>query len=249
MNWETHDLPSAFRSFRQYCDLIFEGPYAKKTEREKVTYLLLWIGQHGIEIYNSWGWSDERDAHKLTTVWKRFSDHIEPKVNAYLARFQFSQLKQHPAEAVDDYIARCRVAATKCKFNDVRETNTRIIEQLIIGTTHMEVREKLLEKGDALASMEEAMDIARTFETTKAHVEKYQNLSSPLPRQLFMVFAEKRTKSALAADVTTLRKDIVQRRGLPAAAVERKTTGKRCVSPNNLGREDNIPETTRVGFH
>ena len=108
----------------------------------------------------------------------KFSDHVEPKVNAYLARFQLSQLKQHSDEAVDNFIARCRVAAANCKFADIVEMNTRLIEQLIIGTQHDYVRGKLLERGDGLASLNEAMDIARTFETTKAHVAQFQSYGS-----------------------------------------------------------------------
>ena len=92
-NWEALD------------HLIFEGPYSAKSEREKVTFLLLWIGRHRIDLYNSWTWNSPEDKRKLDAVWKNFSDHIEPKVNAYLARFQLSQLKQHSDEAVDDFIS------------------------------------------------------------------------------------------------------------------------------------------------
>ena len=140
--------------------------------------LLLWKGRHGINLYNSWTWNSPEDKHKLDAVWKKFSDHIEPKVNAYLARFQLSHLKQHSDEAVDDFIARCRVAAAKCKFADIVEMNTRLIEQLTIGTQHDCVRGKLVERGDGLASLDEAMDIARTFETTKAHVAQFQSYGS-----------------------------------------------------------------------
>ena len=70
------------------------------------------------------------------------------------------------------------VAAAKCKFADIVEMNTRLIEQLIIGTQHDYVRGKLLERGDGLASLDEAMDIARTFETTKAHVAQFQSYGS-----------------------------------------------------------------------
>ena len=142
LKWEVPDLPNAFRSFRKYCNLIFEGPYSAKSEREKVTFLSLWIGRHGIDLYNSWTWNSPEDKHKLDAVWKKFSDHIEPKVSAYLARFQLGQLKQHSDEAVDDFIARCRVAAAKCKFADIVEMKTRLIKQLIIGTQHDYVREK-----------------------------------------------------------------------------------------------------------
>ena len=39
---------------------------------------------------------------------------------------------------------------------------------------HVAVQEKLLEKGDALTSLDAALDIARTYEATKAHVAQLQ---------------------------------------------------------------------------
>ena len=45
MNWLATDLPTEFRSFRQYCELIFSGPFAEKGQSERVTYILLWVGQ------------------------------------------------------------------------------------------------------------------------------------------------------------------------------------------------------------
>ena len=103
----------------------------------------------------------------MDAVFNRFEKHIEPQVNSYLARFHFHQCRQAVEESVDEFIARCRVLAAKCKFADQLETNTRLTEQLIVGTKHVQVQEKLLEKGDGLASLDAAMDIARTFEATK----------------------------------------------------------------------------------
>ena len=52
-------------------------------------------------------------------------------------------------------------------FANIVEMTTRLIEQLIIGTQHDYVCGNLLEKGDGLGSPDEAVDITRTFETTK----------------------------------------------------------------------------------
>ena len=82
LNWSSDNLPDPFCSFEQYCSLIFEGPFSAKTEKEKVTYLLLWIGRHGLDIYNSFQWDNDTDKYKLVPVWKKFHDHIQPKVNS-----------------------------------------------------------------------------------------------------------------------------------------------------------------------
>ena len=192
LNWSSPNLPEAFRSFRQYSTLIFDGPFANKTEKEKVTYLLLWIGSHGRDIYDGWTWNTPEEKFRLQIVLERFQRHIEPQVNSYLARYTFHQCRQAADESVDEFIARCRVIAAKCKFTDLMETNIRLTEQLIVGTKHVQVQEKLLEKGDALASLEAAMDIARTFEATKAHVAQLQATG---PLQVHAV-ASKRTSSS-----------------------------------------------------
>ena len=176
LDWDSPNIPDAFRSFRQYCLLIFDGPYSAKTEQE-VTYLLLWIGRHGVDVYNSWTSDNEMDKHKLRTVWEKFEKHIEPKVNSFLARYHFHKCYQMPTGSIDEYITRCRLLASKCKFTDVMETNIRLTEQLIVGTRHREVQEKLLEKGDALDSLDTALDIARTYEATQAHLAQMPEAS------------------------------------------------------------------------
>ena len=174
INWSSDNLPDAFSSFRQYCQLIFDGPYSTKSEKEKVTYLLLWIGRQGLDVYNSFTWDNADDRHKLTEVWLKFSDHIEPKVNSWLARYTLQQFRQSPEESVDTFISRCRTQAAKCKFKDADETNSRLIELLIVGTKHPEVQAKILEKGDGVTSLDAVMEIARTYEATKGHVAQLQ---------------------------------------------------------------------------
>ena len=37
-------------------------------------------------------------------------------------------------ENIDDFVARCRLQANKCKFRDNQETEERLLEQIITGT-------------------------------------------------------------------------------------------------------------------
>ena len=68
MNWQAVDLPTEFRSFRQYCELIFRGPFAAKWQGERVTYILLWVGQDGLRMYNTW---ELTEAEKQNVVRQR----------------------------------------------------------------------------------------------------------------------------------------------------------------------------------
>ena len=50
MECNDSDLPTAFKSFKQYCQLIFDGPLNTKEDKVKATYILLWIGEEGRNI-------------------------------------------------------------------------------------------------------------------------------------------------------------------------------------------------------
>ena len=68
-------------------------------------------------------------------------------------------------------MTRCKLQAKKCKFRDNTDIEERLIEQLIIGTRHRKVQEKLLGK-DGDLKLDDALDIARTCEATMVHMEQ-----------------------------------------------------------------------------
>ena len=70
-------------------------------------------------------------------------------------------------------MTRCRNQATKGRLRDKAESDERLIEQLIVGTKHKKVQERLLEKGEQL-TLDEAIDIARTYEATVSEMEQLE---------------------------------------------------------------------------
>lgn len=54
MNWDSTNLHEAWKKFRQHVDLIFGGPLADKVEHIHCKYLLLWIGDKGQDVFNTW---------------------------------------------------------------------------------------------------------------------------------------------------------------------------------------------------
>ena len=167
-DWFSDDLPTKFQNFKSYCSLIFKGPLASKNKEEQVTYLLLWLGQEGINVYETWSLTVEQKGDP-NEIFKCFEKYFEPKINYRLNRFQLQKFKQGVSENIDQFMIRCRTQAGKCKFSTA-ELETRLIEQLIFGTVHKKVQEILLSKDETL-KLDDAVDIARTFEATKAHME------------------------------------------------------------------------------
>ena len=53
MVWSGY-LPHELMAFKQYVTLIFKGPLSKLKSEERMTYVLIWIGEEGLRIYNTW---------------------------------------------------------------------------------------------------------------------------------------------------------------------------------------------------
>ena len=53
-DWESTNLPEQWRKFKSHIELIFDGPLKEKSEEVKVNYLLLWIGDKGRKIRETW---------------------------------------------------------------------------------------------------------------------------------------------------------------------------------------------------
>lgn len=54
MDWDSSSLPDAWKKFCQHVELMFSGPLRSKREEEKCSYLLLWVGEKGRNVLNTW---------------------------------------------------------------------------------------------------------------------------------------------------------------------------------------------------
>ena len=95
MDWTTPaDIHKHFKLFKQKCEFIFAGPLDKVEEAKKARLLLLWIGDKGLEIYNTRMWGDNGDNLKITPVMAALEAYTKPQSNEILARYQLRRLKQ-----------------------------------------------------------------------------------------------------------------------------------------------------------
>ena len=93
--------------------MIFSGPLVDKDEATRVTYVLLWVGQEGLRMYNTWDLTDDA-RKKLSVLWNGVARMIEPKTNYRLNRFNVQRYRQAEHESVDEYMTRCKLQAKKC---------------------------------------------------------------------------------------------------------------------------------------
>jgi hypothetical protein len=103
MQWDGENLKENWRRFKQNVEFMFSGPLRSKNEAEKCSYLLIWVGQKGRDIYNTCSDVSETNRGKLKTYYDRFEKHVNPKANPVFARYKFHNKTQGPTEAVEDF--------------------------------------------------------------------------------------------------------------------------------------------------
>ena len=166
MQWEGDNLKENWRRFKQHVELMFTGPLKSRNEAEKCSYLLIWVGQKGRDIYNTWTDISEEDRQKLQTYYDRFENHVSPKANPVFARFKFHSRTQDTSETAEKFITALRILAQDCDFKDPDEM---IRDRIVFGTNSLKVREKLISKGAKL-TLDKAIEIARSLESSQAQL-------------------------------------------------------------------------------
>lgn len=78
MDWDSVNLPDVWRRFIQHIRLMFSGPLKGKNEPTLCSYLLLWVGERGRDIYNMWTLTAD-EAKNLSTYYERFEHYLMAK--------------------------------------------------------------------------------------------------------------------------------------------------------------------------
>lgn len=162
MNWKSSNLPEQWEKFKDHVELIFTGPLKDKSEEEKVSYLLLWVGEEGRQVKKTWTGISEADAKKLDTFYSRFKTHVQPKLNPIFARYRFNNEIQG-TDSIDAFVTRLRIRARDCNFRDVEMSNEMIRDRIVFGCTSPKVREKLINEGEKL-TMDKAIQVVQNYE-------------------------------------------------------------------------------------
>ena len=165
-NWESGDLPTTWKSFRQHAEFMFNGPLKKKTEEEKCNYLMLWIGEKGRDVYSTWTLTaDERKS--LEVLYEKFKSYVEPKSNVLFSRYKFQSRVQGEDEMCEQFVIALKVLVKDCAYSKPDEM---LRDRIVFGTNSPKIREKLINKGSEL-TLEQAIDIARLHEMSTAQLK------------------------------------------------------------------------------
>ena len=164
---ESTNLPEQWKKFHSHVEL-FKGPLHEKDEEIKVTYLLLWVGDKGREISNTWADMTADDRKKLGPHYKQFKDYVQPKLNPIFARFKFNNCVQG-AQPVEQFITQLRVLAEDCKYG-VGVKDEMIRDRNVFGASSQKVREQLITEGEKL-TLDKAIQIAQSYEYSQEQLK------------------------------------------------------------------------------
>ena len=143
MDWDSPNLPEAWRRFQQHADLMFSGPLRDKPEEDKCSYLLLWIGEKGRDVFNTWTLNAE-ERKFLKTYYDRYKDYFTPKSNPIYCRYRFHQRAQESSEPFEHFVTDLKLLVKDCAYPNPDEM---VRDRIVCATNNPKVREKLLGHG------------------------------------------------------------------------------------------------------
>ena len=123
---------------------MFSSVLRDADDEEKVSYILLWSGEKGLDIYNSRTFTKEEDREKPAIIFERYKNQLEPKTSHRIPRCTLQGMRQEQGEPVDDFISRFKNRAAKCQFRYNTEVEDRVLDQLIWGSKNPDVQKSLI---------------------------------------------------------------------------------------------------------
>ena len=177
MDWTPGpDLLTRFKRFRQKCELLLDGPLKSRDSTQKCKYVLLWSGDYGLDLFNTWTLNEEEQTD-LKEYWTRFEDHVKPQANHILNRYFLQGLKQNN-RPLATFLTEARLLIQSFGYPpDLHDELMR--DTLVFGTDSEEVRRKCIARGNDL-TFAKAKEIARTDEATQMQLKA---MSDTTPKQ------------------------------------------------------------------
>jgi hypothetical protein len=118
MSWIVQDINQEWRRFYRQAMFIFEGPLHDKEDSVKVSYVKLWVGDKGLDVFEGFTFSQTADAKKLDIVLKNFEDYCTPRKNYIMAALKFNERRQGDNESFESVVTDLRILVKDCGYKD-----------------------------------------------------------------------------------------------------------------------------------
>ena len=166
IDWDSPHLPEAWKKFKQLVDLMFNGPLKSKTEDVKVNYFLIWIGEKGRDICNTFTDITDLNRNKLKTYYDNVEQYVQPKTNIVFSRYKFNNRIQEIAETFDSFVTDLKLLVQECNY---QEPDEMVRDKIVFSINSPAIREKLIIEGSDL-TLDGAVEIAHCHELSKSQM-------------------------------------------------------------------------------
>ena len=169
IDWTTSgDVHKRFKLFRQKCEFIFEGPLDGVDQKKQVRHLLLWVGDKGLEIYNTTTRADAEDKNKTKEVLDALENYIKPQSNQILSRYQLRYLKQGDMP-LEEFVTKVHLLVDDSGYPEAVKQET-LRDTLLFGLKSDKVRRDAIAKGNEL-TFQQVYEFAKVDESTRLQMK------------------------------------------------------------------------------
>ena len=168
MNWEVDSLEQSWKTFKNHVKFVFSGPLKEKSEEEKCSYLMIWVGEKGREIYSTWNLSEE-EQKVIKNYYDKFENYVKPRTNLIYNRYKF-QSKIQQEDTFEQFCTSLQVLVKDCDYDKPEEM---VRDRIVFGVKSSKVREKLINIGSKL-TFAQSVDIVRAYKSSKDQCQHMQ---------------------------------------------------------------------------
>ena len=168
MSWIVQDLHQEWHKFFRQAMCIFEGPLHDKANSVKVSYLKLWVGDKGLDVFEGFTFDEPEDATKLQIVMKKFEEYCAPRKNHIMAALKFNERCQGDNESFKSFVTDLKILVKDCGHKDEERM---VRDAIVFRCKHAKVWEKCIDLADTL-TLEKAIEIGRNHETNLSSLKK-----------------------------------------------------------------------------
>lgn len=143
----------------------------EKTDNTQVAMLLSCIGDEGLDLYNTFAFTEEEDKskQKLQIILDKFEAHCAPKKNIVFERFVFNNINQKEGQAFDSFLTELRKAVKSCEYP---QEESMIRDRVVVGISDKNTQERLLR--EPKLDLQKAIEFCKAVETSRGHAQAMQ---------------------------------------------------------------------------
>ena len=159
IDWEKQDLEQSWKNFKQHVQFMFDGPLKKKDEEEKCAFLMLWVGEKGRSLFQTWNLTADQKK-LLESYYKGFETYVKPTSNTIYNRYKFQSRVQNQDDTFEQFVTELQLLVKDCEYDKPDEM---VRDRIVTGVKNSKIRAKLLNEGSKL-TLTKTLELARTHE-------------------------------------------------------------------------------------